>query len=52
MEFEQLKHLCAKIQEKISNIIITGKNEKLCQTIGIPRTQEGFSDKYTHEIYS
>ena len=29
-ELEQQKHLSAKIQEVISNIAVTEKNEKLC----------------------
>ena len=34
----------------ISNIVITEKNEKLCQTTRIPGTQGAFSDKVTHDI--
>ena len=49
-ELEKLKHLSKKIQEVISNIIITEKNEKLCQTTGIPGTQEVFSDNATADI--
>ena len=44
-EFEQLKHMSTKIQEKISHIVITEKNEKLCQTTGLPGTQGAFSDR-------
>ena len=33
-ESEKLKHLRTKIQEAISNIVITEKNEKLWQTTG------------------
>ena len=49
-ELEQLKYLSAKIQEVISNIVITERNEKLCQTTGIPGTQGAFSDKLTPNI--
>ena len=44
-EFEQLKHMSTKIQKKISHIVITEKNEKLCQTTGLPGTQGAFSDR-------
>ena len=37
-ELGQLRQLSKKIQEVISNIIITEKNEKLFQTTGIPGT--------------
>ena len=47
---EQLKHWSTKIQEVISNIVITEKNEKQCQTTGIPRTLGAFSDKVTLDI--
>ena len=46
-ELEKLKHLSKKIQEAISNIIITETNEKLCQTTG---TQGAFSDKVIPDI--
>ena len=36
--------MSTKIWEIISNIVITEKNEKLCQTAGIPETQGEFSD--------
>ena len=49
-ELEKLKHLSKKIQEVISNIIITEKNEKLGQTTGILGTQEVFSDNVTADI--
>ena len=35
---EKLKHFSAKIQEVISNIVITEKYEKPCQSTGIPGT--------------
>ena len=34
----------------IPSIVITEKNEKLCQTTGIPRTQGAFSEKVTPDI--
>ena len=34
----------------ISNIVITDKNEKLCQTTGKPGTEGAFSDKVTTDI--
>ena len=49
-ELGQLNHLSTKIQEVISNIVITEKNEKLCQTAGIPGTERAFSDKVTLNI--
>ena len=42
--------MSTKIQEVISNIAITEKNEKLCHTTGIPRTQGAFSDKVTLDV--
>ena len=39
-----------KIQKVISNIVITEKNEKLCQTRGIPGTQGLFSDNVTSDV--
>ena len=39
-----------KIQEVISNIVFTEKNEKLCQTAEIPETQGAFSDKVALDI--
>ena len=38
-----------KIQELTSNVVITLKNEKLCQTTGIQGPQEQCSDKVTSE---
>ena len=35
----------------ILNILATETNEKLCQTTGIPGTQEIFLDKVTPNIY-
>ena len=46
-QLEQRKHLSAKIQEVISSIVITEKNEKLCQATGILGTQGVFSDRVT-----
>ena len=43
-----MKHLSTEIQEVISNIVITEKNEKI--RIGIPGTQGAFSDKVTPGI--
>ena len=37
-------------QEVVSNVAITVKNEKLCQTKGIPGTQGIFSDTVTSDI--
>ena len=34
----------------ISNIVITEKNEKLCQITGIPETQGALSDKVAPDI--
>ena len=42
--------MSARIQEVISNIVITDKNEKLCQTTGKPGTEGAFSDKVTRDI--
>ena len=39
-----------KTKEVISNIVITEKNEKLCQTTKILGTQGAFSDKVTPDI--
>ena len=40
----------AKIQEVASNIVITEKNEKLCQTTDIAGTDGAFSNKVTPDI--
>ena len=45
-----MKHLSAKIQKAISNIVITEKNEKLSLTSEIPEIQGAFSDKVTPDI--
>ena len=39
-----------KRQEVASNVVITVKNEKLCQTKGIPGTQGTSSDIVTCDI--
>ena len=40
----------AKIQQVVSNIVITEKNEKLCQTTDIAGTDGAFSNKVTPDI--
>ena len=47
---DQLKNVSMKIQEMISNIIITKKNEKLYQTTGIPGAQGAFSDQTNPDV--
>ena len=47
---EPLKHSSMEIQEVISNIVITEKNGKLCQTTGIQRNLGTFLDKVTPDI--
>ena len=42
--------MSTKIQKVISYIVITEKNEKLCQTTEIPGCQGAFSDKVTPNI--
>ena len=39
-----------KIQDMISIIVITEKNEKLCQTTGMPGSPRTFPDKVTPDI--
>ena len=45
-----MKHLSAKIQKAISNIVITEKNEKVSLTSEIPEIQGAFSEKVTPDI--
>ena len=45
----QVNYSSMKIQELTSNVVITLKNEKLCQTTGIQGTQGQCSDKVTSE---
>ena len=45
-----MNHLSTKIQEISSNIVITEKNEKICQTTGLPGTQGAFSNKVNPDI--
>ena len=45
-----MNHLSTKIQEISSTIVITEKNEKICQTTGIPGTQGAFSNKVNPDI--
>ena len=47
-----MKHLSTKIQEVTSNVAIIVKNEKLCQTTGMPGSQGAYSGKVTSDIDS